>query len=71
MTEEELAKMSVRLLNCQAQAEGRQTFACSADMVSVIYNVCTVNTLFNPQQDCSSVYKTNGCSHVECVSHYQ
>lgn len=51
MTEEELAKMSVRLLNCQAQAEGRQTFACSADMVSVI-DVQYI-TVTDPQQDSS------------------
>ena len=68
MTEEELAKMSVRLLNCQAQAEGRQTFACSADMVSVIDVQYTVTDV---QLDSSRVYTTNGCSHVECVSHHQ
>ncbi|XP_012257796.2 protein brambleberry-like isoform X2 [Athalia rosae] len=32
MTEEELAKMSVSLLNCQSAAEGRKMFPCSEEM---------------------------------------
>lgn len=32
MTEEELAKMSVSLLNCQSAAEGRKMFPCTEDM---------------------------------------
>ena len=33
LDEEELGKLSVALLNCQSQAEGRQTFTCSEHMV--------------------------------------
>ena len=33
MSEEELAKMSVQLLNCQSEAEGRKVFPCTSDMV--------------------------------------
>ncbi|XP_072174575.1 protein brambleberry-like [Diadema setosum] len=32
MTEEEIAKLGVRLLNCQSQAEGRPTYKCTDDM---------------------------------------
>ena len=35
MSEEELAKMSVKLLNCQSQTEGREIFPCTDEMVSV------------------------------------
>lgn len=34
MTEEELAKMSVNLLNCQSAVEGRKQFPCTKSMVS-------------------------------------
>jgi hypothetical protein len=34
LTEEELAKMSVNLLNCQSAVEGRQHFPCTNSMVS-------------------------------------
>jgi uncharacterized protein YejL (UPF0352 family) len=34
LTEEELAKMSVNLLNCQSAVEGRQHFPCTTRMVS-------------------------------------
>lgn len=34
MTEEELAKMSVNLLNCQSEVDGRKVFICTDDMVS-------------------------------------
>lgn len=33
MTEEELAKLSVNLLNCQAAVEGRKMFPCTEEMV--------------------------------------
>lgn len=33
MSEEELAKLSVNLLNCQSEVEGRRTFSCSENMV--------------------------------------
>lgn len=33
MSEEELAKLSVNLLNCQSQVDGRQVFPCSESMV--------------------------------------
>ena len=33
MTEEELAKLSVNLLNCQSATEGRRVFPCSEEMV--------------------------------------
>jgi len=32
LSEEELAKLSVRLFNCQAAAEKRQTYSCTSDM---------------------------------------
>ncbi|CAH1239341.1 Hypp5806 [Branchiostoma lanceolatum] len=32
MTEEEIAKLGVALLNCQSQVEGRPTFACTQEM---------------------------------------
>eukprot|EP00058_Branchiostoma_floridae_P001910 XP_002587398.1 hypothetical protein BRAFLDRAFT_283004 [Branchiostoma floridae] len=32
MTEEEIAKLGVALLNCQSQVEGRPTFTCTQDM---------------------------------------
>lgn len=34
MTEEELAKFSVNLLNCQSAVDGRQIFPCTESMVS-------------------------------------
>lgn len=33
MTEEELAKLSVNLLNCQSAVEGRKMFPCTEEMV--------------------------------------
>lgn len=36
MTEEELAKLSVNLLNCQSITEGRKVFPCTEDMVRMI-----------------------------------
>ena len=33
LTEEELGKLAVQLLNCQLEAESRDTFACTRDMV--------------------------------------
>ena len=39
ITEEDLAKLSVQLLNCQSESEGRPTFECSEDMVRIIH--CT------------------------------
>lgn len=33
MTEEELAKLSVNLLNCQSSVEGRKIFPCTEEMV--------------------------------------
>jgi len=32
LSEEELAKLSVRLFNCQAAVEQRQTYSCTSDM---------------------------------------
>ena len=32
LSEEELAKLSVRLFNCQAAVEKRQTYSCTSDM---------------------------------------
>jgi len=36
MTEDELAKMSVNLLNCQSAAEGRKQFPCTSKMVGCV-----------------------------------
>lgn len=33
LSEEQLAKVGVRLYNCQAQVEGRRTYPCSEEMV--------------------------------------
>ena len=35
ISEEELAKLSVALLNCQSDSEGRPTYSCTVDMVSL------------------------------------
>lgn len=35
MTEEELAKLSVNLLNCQSAVEGRKIFPCTEEMVYI------------------------------------
>lgn len=39
MSEEELAKLSVNLLNCQSAVEGRKIFPCTEEMV---YNLDTI-----------------------------
>lgn len=39
MTEEELAKLSVNLLNCQSATEGRKVFPCSDEMVNICLNI--------------------------------
>ena len=36
LTEEEMAKMSVRLMNCQSESEARPTYPCDDDMVSMM-----------------------------------
>lgn len=36
LTEEDLGKLAVQLLNCQSEAENRPTFQCTADMVMLI-----------------------------------
>nr|CAD7440868.1 unnamed protein product [Timema bartmani] len=36
MSEEEVAKMSVKLLNCQSATEGRQQFPCTDDMTAAV-----------------------------------
>lgn len=36
MSEEDLGKLSVELLNCQSAAEARETFTCTQDMVNKI-----------------------------------
>lgn len=35
MTEEQLAKLSVNLLNCQSAVEGRKMFPCTEEMVKI------------------------------------
>jgi len=37
MTEEELAKMAVNLLNCQSAVDGRKIFPCAETMVSLLF----------------------------------
>ena len=32
LSEEDIAKLSVRLLNCQCQAERRRTYSCTSEM---------------------------------------
>lgn len=39
MTEEQLAKLSVNLLNCQSAVEGRKMFPCTEEMVYIFYNI--------------------------------
>lgn len=46
IAEEELAKLSVNLLNCQAAVEGRRTFLCSEEMVCMSQNTVE-NTVFS------------------------
>lgn len=38
MTEEQLAKLGVNLLNCQSIVEGRKTFPCTEEMVGILQN---------------------------------
>lgn len=40
ISEEELAKLSVNLLNCQSAVEGRQQFPCTEKMVEYLNNLC-------------------------------
>lgn len=42
MSEEDIAKMGVALLNCQSESEGRNTFLCTHDMVKY----CTQHNTF-------------------------
>lgn len=42
LTEEELSKFSVNLLNCQSFAEGRKTYPCTEEMVSYIIKASLV-----------------------------
>lgn len=37
LPEEQLAKLGVVLLNCQAETEGRRTYLCTEQMVKDIY----------------------------------
>lgn len=39
MTEEQLAKFSVNLLNCQSAVEGRKMFPCTEEMVCIFLNI--------------------------------
>lgn len=40
MTEEELAKLAVQLLNCQSEAEDRETYPCTPEMVRMNIENC-------------------------------
>lgn len=46
MTEEQLAKLSVNLLNCQSAVEGRKIFPCTEEMVRSLHVNCKLLTLF-------------------------
>lgn len=43
MSEEELAKLSVNLLNCQSAVEGRKIFPCTEEMVYNRYNIFSLH----------------------------
>lgn len=45
LSEEQLAKLSVNLLNCQSAVEGRKIFPCTEEMVKFHY-FFTINFLF-------------------------
>lgn len=45
ISEEELAKLSVNLLNCQSAVEGRQQFPCTAEMVKLLDIKLTTKTV--------------------------
>lgn len=45
ISEEELAKLSVNLLNCQSAVEGRQQFPCTEKMVRLI-STCILFLLY-------------------------
>lgn len=45
LSEEQLAKLSVNLLNCQSAVEGRKIFPCTEEMVKFHY-LFTINSLF-------------------------
>lgn len=66
MTEEELAKMSVHLLNCQSAVDGRQTFPCAGSMVSQVrfYLQCCLYSSLNKKY-----IKMNWVSELEGMHH--
>jgi len=67
LSEEELAKLSVRLFNCQAAVEERQTYPCTSDMAIAD---CTRNmdsTTWNAYQVCVGLPKYS--SGVICICH--
>lgn len=45
LSEEQLAKLSVNLLNCQSAVEGRKIFPCTEEMVKFYY-LFTINSFF-------------------------
>jgi len=75
LSEEELAKLSVHLFNCQAAVEKRQTYSCTSDMAIAD---CTHNmdsTTWNAYQVfcllCTKVYRIYGHRDTLCLHPFQ
>ena len=75
ITEEELAKLSVALLNCQSESEGRPIFECTQDMVKddfctyISWPICVTRSS-SPQSiaDCTSPMDPNTWNAYHIVS---
>jgi len=70
LSEEELAKLSVRLFNCQAAVEKRQTYSCTSDMAIAD---CTRNmdsTTWNAYQVVCLFSVTIAEEVIKCESEY-
>ena len=62
MDDEEHAKLSVRLMNCQSEAEGRPTFKCTQEMVYTHTMSC--DTFLNSSNFMRSIFKIHLIIHV-------
>ena len=69
MSKEELAKMSVHLLNCPASLRLKDV-KCSLVLVKWYVSNEDNGTSLSLSLDCSRVYRTHGCSHVEYLSYH-
>lgn len=59
LSSEEISKLAVKMLNCQLQAEGRPTFACKPEMVSLLVRIADSIysfNLFSPSNNARSTW---------------